>query len=147
TFEIDKLDDQLPRFLQSSRTRFYRLGGHAEFDARIARTLGYLRARARSGGGAPQRIEDPGQIVHELRLHKTAEELATLRKAAELTRRGHLAAMSACRPGMHEYELQSLLEREFRGGGGRGSGYYPIVAAGENATVLHYSENCMQVRE
>jgi Xaa-Pro aminopeptidase len=146
-FEIDKLDEQLPRFLQSSRTLFYRLGGHAEFDARIARTLGYLRARARSGGGAPQRIEDPGQIVHELRLHKTAEELATLRKAAELTRRGHLAAMSACRPGMHEYELQSLLEREFRGGGGRGSGYYPIVAAGANATVLHYNDNNSAVRD
>jgi Xaa-Pro aminopeptidase len=43
--------------------------------------------------------------------------------------------------------LQSLLEREFRGGGGRGWGYYPIVAAGENATVLHYSDNCVQVRE
>src|SRR5207302_1089779 len=74
-------------------------------------------------------------------------ELDTLRKAGELTRRGHLAAMRAGRPGTHEYELQAVLERDFRGGGGRGWGYYPIVAAGENATVLHYNDNNAQVRE
>ena len=55
--------------------------------------------------------------------------------------------MKAGRPGTHEYELQALLEREFRHGGGRGWGYYPIVAAGENATVLHYNDNCAEVRD
>jgi len=55
--------------------------------------------------------------------------------------------MAAGRPASHEYELQALLEREFRGGGGRGWGYYPIVAAGANATVLHYNDNADPVRE
>ncbi|MGZ6143176.1 MAG: M24B family metallopeptidase, partial [Myxococcales bacterium] len=114
---------------------------------RMARMLRSLRQRARAGVNAPTRVEDPGQIVHELRLRKEPLELQTLRKAAELTRRGHLAAMKAGRPGTHEYELQALLEREFRHGGGRGWGYYPIVAAGENATVLHYNDNSAPVRE
>ena len=141
--EISKLDEELPRLVGNSRTLFYRLGGYdAEFDARMARMLRDLRARSRSGQGAPYRIEDPGQIVHELRLRKEPHELQTLRKAAELTRRGHVAAMKAGKPGVHEYELQSLLEREFRGGGARGCGYYPIVASGANATVLHYNDNC-----
>jgi Xaa-Pro aminopeptidase len=147
-FEIGKLDDELPALLSSAQTLFYRLGGaDADFDARIARMLHTLRARARAGIDAPRRIEDPGQIVHEMRLRKEPRELDAIRKAVELTRRGHLAAMKAGRAGAHEYELQSLLEREFRGGGGRGWGYYPIVASGENATVLHYSDNCVQVRE
>src|SRR5213595_1362050 len=91
-FEIGKLDEELPRLLGSLRTLFYRLGGDdAEFDARIARTLKSLRARARAGMIAPLRIEDPGQIVHELRLRKEPRELDALRKAVELTRRGHLA--------------------------------------------------------
>jgi Xaa-Pro aminopeptidase len=55
--------------------------------------------------------------------------------------------MQTGRPGSHEYEVQAALEREFRGGGGRGWGYYPIVAAGVNATVLHYNENSDPVRE
>src|SRR5437016_13782323 len=29
----------------------------------------------------------------------------------------------------------------------RSWGYYPIVAAGENATVLHYNDNCMPIRD
>ena len=144
-FPLDKLDAELPRLLGSGtgeKTLWYRLGGFDPgFDARVCRTLATLRHRARSGADAPKRVEDPGQVLHELRLRKAPEELAALRRAAELTRRGHLAAMAAGRPGAYEYQLQALLEHEYRHGGGRGWGYFPIVAAGANATVLHYIEN------
>src|SRR6267143_1025410 len=147
-FTVDELDKELPPLLGSARTLYYRLGAvDPAFDARIARTLQALRMRSRAGAAAPPRMEDPGQIVHELRLHKSPEELRAMRKAVELTRKAHLAAMGAGRPGSHEYELQALLEHEFRGGGGRGWGYYPIVAAGANATVLHYNDNADPVRE
>ena len=147
-FEIGKLDEELPKLLGSARTLFYRVGGDdPQFDALIARMLRTLRARARAGVNAPPRIEDPGEIVHELRLRKEPRELDALRKAVELTRKGHVASMKTGRPGMHEYDLHALLEREFRQAGGRGWGYYPIVAAGENATVLHYNDNCVQIRD
>jgi len=147
-FTVDELDKELPPLLGSARTLYYRLGAvDPAFDTRIAQTLQALRMRSRAGTTAPPRMEDPGQIVHELRLHKAPEELRALRKAVELTRKAHLAAMAAGRPASHEYELQALLEREFRGGGGRGWGYYPIVAAGANATVLHYNDNADPVRE
>jgi len=147
-FTIDELDKELPGLVGAAKTLYYRLGSvDAAFDARIGRLLQGLRMRGRSGAGAPLRIEDPGQIVHELRLHKSADELRAMRKAVELTRKAHVAAMAAGRPGTHEYELQALLEREFRGGGGRGWGYYPIVAAGANATVLHYNDNADEIRD
>jgi Xaa-Pro aminopeptidase len=147
-FEIEKLDLELPKLVGAARTLFYRVGGDdPEFDARISRMLRTLRARARAGVNAPPRIEDPGQILHELRLRKEPREVEALRKAVEQTRRGHVACMKAGRPGAHEYELHGLLEREFRHGGGRGWGYYPIVAAGENATVLHYNDNRVEIRD
>src|SRR5947208_94457 len=91
-FEIGKLDDELPKLLSSAYSLFYRVGGpDADFDGRIARTMRQLRARARAGMDAPRRIEDPGQIVHEMRLRKEPRELDAIRKAVELTRRGHLA--------------------------------------------------------
>src|SRR5260370_34484303 len=99
------------------------MGGFAAaFDERIASLLRSRRARSRTGVGAPLRIEDPGQIVHEMRLRKEPRELQAMRKAVELTRRTHLAAMKVGRPRAHEYELQAALERAFRGGGGRGWG-------------------------
>jgi Xaa-Pro aminopeptidase len=147
-FEIGKLDGELPKLVGSARTLFYRFGGDdSRFDTRVAGMLRHLRARARAGMVAPTRIEDIAQLVHDLRVRKDARELATMRKAVELTRLGHLRAMKAAKPGVYEYELQSLLEKEFRGGGGRGWGYYPIVAAGENATILHYNENNVAIRE
>jgi Xaa-Pro aminopeptidase len=147
-FTIDELDKELPPLVGSAQTLYYRLGAvDPAFDARIGRLLHGLRMRARGGTAAPTRIEDPGPIVHELRLHKSADELRTLRKAVDLTRKAHVAAMAAGRPGTHEYELQAILEREFRGGGARGWGYYPIVAAGANATVLHYNDNADEIRE
>jgi len=147
-FTVDALEKELTEAIAGKGTLFYRLGGvDPAFDERIARILQGLRMRARAGGTAPTRIEDPGQIVHEMRLRKKPEELLALRKAVEITRRAHLAAMQTGRPGSHEYEVQAALEREFRGGGGRGWGYYPIVAAGVNATVLHYNENSDPVRD
>ena len=122
-FEVEQLDAELPKLVGSARTLFYRVGGDdPEFDARVAKLLRSLRARARAGVNAPPRIEDPGQIVHELRLRKEPREIEALRTAVELTRKGHLASMKAGRPGAHEYELHALLEREFRHGGGRGWG-------------------------
>src|SRR5260370_27616681 len=107
------------------------MGGFAAaFDERIASVLRSLRARSRTGVGAPLRIEDPGQIVHEMRLRKEPRELQAMRKAVELTRRGHLAAMKVGRPGAHEYELQAALEREFRGGARGRPRCAPHVARG-----------------
>ncbi|MFL5377498.1 MAG: aminopeptidase P N-terminal domain-containing protein [Myxococcales bacterium] len=147
-FTVDALEKELFELIGGKATLFYRLGGvDPAFDARIARILQTLRMRGRAGAAAPARLEDPGQIVHELRLRKRPEEMGALRKAVEITRRAHVAAMQTGRPGAHEYEVQAALEREFRGGGGRGWGYYPIVAAGANATVLHYNENSDPVRE
>lgn len=146
-FPVDALDTELGKLLQQP-TLFYQLGGSSpEFDARIARALSALRPRRRTGVLVPGRIEDPGQILHELRLFKSPAELLALRRAVALTQDGHLAAMAHARPGGWEYELHALLEHAFRFGGGQGPGYPPIVAAGRNATVLHYDQNDGPIRE
>jgi Xaa-Pro aminopeptidase len=146
-FPLDALDAELPKLLQQPAL-FYRLGGSApEFDARIARTLAALRPRRRTGVRVPARLEDPAQVLHELRLFKSPAELQALRRAVALTRDGHLAAMARARPGGHEYELQAVVEHAYRVGGGQGWGYPTIVAAGQNATVLHYNDNDGPLRD
>src|SRR5947207_8762856 len=107
-FETSKLEEELPKMIGSARTLFYRVGGDdAQFDSLIGRLLRTLRARARAGVNAPPRIEDPGEIVHEMRLRKEPRELDVLRKAIELTRNGHVAAMKAGRPGRRESDLHA----------------------------------------
>ena len=64
-----------------------------------------------------------------------------MRKAAEATAAGHLAAMRAVRPGKNEREIQRLIEATFRREGCPEVGFPSIVAAGKNGTVLHYDRN------
>src|SRR5262249_10465109 len=80
-------------------------------------------------------------ILHEMRLIKTADDLQALRRAVDITCEGHIAAMQALRPGMYEYEIEAVIHHTFRKLGSQRHGYAPIVGAGANATVLHYTTN------
>src|SRR5262249_49008414 len=44
-------------------------------------------------------------------------------------------------PGMHEYEVEALIDGIFRRRGASGPAYPSIVASGANATILHYTAN------
>ena len=49
--------------------------------------------------------------------------------------------MRTVRPGMHEYEVEALIDYIFRRRGAIGPAYPSIVAGGANATILHYIAN------
>ena len=85
--------------------------------------------------------------VSRLRAKKSAGEIALLRKAAQISVRGHQEAMKATGPGCGENEIQALLEGTFRRLGGDRPGYGSIVGSGPNATVLHYMEDNRVMRD
>jgi Xaa-Pro aminopeptidase len=103
-------------------------------------------ASGRSGKGLVDLI-DPRPILGELRLRKDAEEVAYLRKASDLSKAAHLAAMQEARPGMMEYEIEARLDFEMRKRGSPRVGYPAIVAGGKNATCLHYRANNEPLRD
>jgi Xaa-Pro aminopeptidase len=137
----DELADKLAELIANFDDLYYSIGLDPEFDRLVASTVAGLRTRERRGRRAPRRIVDPRDVLHEMRLHKSPDEIAVMRKAAEITSEAHIAAMKAAAPGVNEYELEALLDYTFRRRGGAGPGYNSIVGAGENATILHYIEN------
>jgi Xaa-Pro aminopeptidase len=92
------------------------------------------------------RTRELKEALQELRIVKTPGEIALLRKASAATAAGHLAAMRAARPGLHEYQVQAELEREFHRAGCPQLGYSSIVAGGANSAVLHYQHNSARLR-
>jgi Xaa-Pro aminopeptidase len=80
-------------------------------------------------------------------MQKTAFEIEALRRAVTISGEGHIAAMRYARPGMHEYEIQAILEFVFTSRGAQSAAYPSIVAAGANGTVLHYTANRARVRD
>ncbi|ABC83054.1 aminopeptidase P N-terminal domain-containing protein [Anaeromyxobacter dehalogenans] len=137
-YVVSELEEKLPRLVEGARTLWCRIGFDAAWDARLSRILTELRGAARLGKMPPEAVVDPGRIVHELRLVKTPDEIAKLRRAAEISAEAHMAAMRDGLPGRREYQVQSEIEYAFRRRGGSGPGYGTIVAAGVNSTILHY---------
>ena len=68
-----------------------------------------------------------------------------MRRAVEITRQAHTAAMRAARDGVKEYEIEALIDYTFRRNGGH-PGYGTIVGGGVNATILHYVDNDQPLR-
>ena len=142
---ITKLDEVLPKLFENVEHLYYRLGVDREFDDRVLRAVASVRRRARRGQRYPTHIIDPSGVIHELRLHKDSEEVELMRRAATITCEAHRLAMSACRPGMHEYEVEAVLAAHFLKNGSHRPAYSSIVGSGPNATVLHYRDNNRQM--
>jgi len=138
-FPISDLDEILPGLLEQSERVYYSMGISPEFDHRLLNWINSLNAKRRNRA-APSEIIALGHLLHEMRLFKSRAETAVMSKAAKIAVAAHRRAMKACRPGMHEFELEAEFLHEFRRHGADCS-YLPIVAAGDNACVLHYRSN------
>jgi Xaa-Pro aminopeptidase len=139
--------EKLPGYLENARALHYGLGRDPVADATVLRARDLVRRRARLGVLHPATLVDLSATVHAMRLIKSDGELAVMRRAAEVTREAHAAAMHVARPGAYEYEVEAEMLRVFRRHGAERPAYEPIVGSGPNATILHYRKNDRQLRD
>ena len=145
-YPFSELEKRLPDLLKGHAKLVYRAGVDEARDREVFGVLTRLRALARQPSPVPTELIDPALVFHELRIFKSERELEAMRRAAEFTVAGHVAAMRATRPGMNEREVEALVEYEFRRRGANGCAYNSIVAGGANACILHYIENDQPLR-
>jgi Xaa-Pro aminopeptidase len=145
-YTIDQLDAKLREYALERPVLYYRLGNTA-FDPRMIRLVSELRGARARGFASPVRVEDPGPLLHDLRLRKTPVEIARLSRACVISRDAHIEAMRLAAPGRYEYEVQAALEYVFRVNGSTRNAYPSIVASGANACVLHYVENARRMED
>jgi Xaa-Pro aminopeptidase len=89
-------------------------------------------------------------IYHDicsLRLIKTDEEVAEIKKAINITHEGIKSLMNNVKPGMMEYELEANFDYVLKCSGVTDYAFKTIAASGVNATVLHYSQNNTKAQE
>ncbi len=138
---IESLDEALAAMLENQPALLYTVGADPDWDARAMKWLNAVRARARAGISAPDRIQEVRAFLDEMRLVKDAHELDIMRRSARIAASAHRRAMQRTRPGRNEYEIEAELLHEFRRSGAQFPAYWPIVAGGANACVLHYVSN------
>jgi len=140
-YPIAELDLKVVELLGDQPALYYPIGADSVWDARAMGWLNAVRAKARAGTAAPERVQDVRAPIDEMRLVKDAHELGVMRRAATISAGAHRRAIRAARPGRFEYELEAELLHEFRRHGAQFPAYWPIVAGGANACVLHYVAN------
>ncbi len=80
-------------------------------------------------------------IINRLRMIKSPIEIDLLQKACDLTEKGFRRVLKFTKPGVTEYEIEAEFAHEFISNGGGFADYYPIIASGPGACVLHYIKN------
>jgi len=85
-------------------------------------------------------------ILQKLRAVKTAEEIDQIQTACNITEKGFRRLLDFVKPGVWEYEIEAELCHECLRNRSKGFAYTPIIASGNSANVLHYTENKAQCK-
>lgn len=146
-FPITDIDDILPGLIEGRDRVYYSMGKDAHFDNQVMDWVKVIRGKAKMGAHPPTEFLVLDHLLHELRLIKSPTEIKLMEQAAKISAEGHKRAMAYCKPGIKEFELEAELLYAFTRNGSRAPAYSSIVAAGDNACILHYNENNAEVKE
>lgn len=143
-FPISDIDDILPGLMENKERIYFPMGVSSEFDQQVLEWRNHLRQKIKK---QPKISTPPGEMVdirhhlHEMRLIKTQAEVQRIRYAANAASKAHKALMIACEPDKNEMHMEAELNYHFAQNDCRFSAYPSIVAAGNNANILHYIDN------
>lgn len=146
-FPIDRFAADLGKILDGHDKLYYRFAVDSALDQQI---LGYLteqRVRRLKTAYPPHTIIDPTPIIGDMRLHKSDKEIALMQRAADIAAEAHILAMKKVKPGMNESQVEALMEAYMKDRGASGVAYNSIIGGGANATILHYVENNMPLKD
>ncbi len=80
-------------------------------------------------------------LITGLRVVKEPEEIEIIKKACQVTGNAFMRVLKFVDSGVYEYEVEAEITHEFLKYGTSGHAYLPIIASGNNANALHYTEN------
>ncbi len=146
-FPIENFEKELAKIVNGHEKLYYRFGVDNKLDQQILHYLSAQRFRRLKTAYPPHTIVDPTVLIHEMRLHKTEEEVALMQKSADIAVDAHVLAMKSTKPGMNESNIEAVIEHYFRMNGAAGVSYNSIVGGGANATILHYVENNHELKD
>ena len=92
-------------------------------------------------------IIDASFILGKMRSVKSTFEIDLIKKAAEISVRSYNETLKLIKPGKNENDIMASLEYHYSINGGQDIAYYPIVASGENACILHYDSNDKKMKD
>lgn len=137
---LDQFDRLLHALMAQATHVYLNSNEHAravvELDTRDAR---FIRRCQRQF--PLHRYERLAPLMQQLRMTKTAQEVAVIKQAVSVTEAAFRRVLGFVKPGVLEYEVEAEIIHEFIRRGAQGHAFHPIIASGKNSCVLHYIQN------
>ena len=146
-YPAERFFEELPGLLGTCDRVYFAFGQDSVLDERILAEIQKLRGQSRSGTQAPKHVSDLSPLIHEQRLIKSEAEIDLMRAAARASAEGHCQAMKMTRPGLLESDIEAEIHHAFARRHLRYLAYPSIVAGGQNACTLHYTDNNQPLRD
>ncbi len=140
-FSLAEVSEQLLPLIEGKSAVLICQHEQGKFEQQVLSWLADIRKSARTGAKAPKSLVDCSEIIHEMRLHKSDAELDIMRQVNVISGAAHQRAMQQTSAGKFEYQIEAELLHEFASNGARHPAYGSIVAGGDNANILHYTDN------
>jgi intermediate cleaving peptidase 55 len=141
TGDISKLKSILPPIIIEASQVYTDI---TKPDANTSTILRFLHGPSQktegfSGMIEAKKIRSLRPVINDLRVYKSAAEIANMRRAGQASGRAHTEVMK--HNWSHEKELDGFLEYQFKKNGCESIAFEPVVAGAENALSIHYVRN------
>lgn len=87
------------------------------------------------------KIIDLNNIIHEMRLFKSKEEIKKIKISCKISAYAHKKTIQHCKTNIYEYHLSNIIENELKNKGAEKLSFPTIVGSGKNGCTLHYNKN------
>jgi Xaa-Pro aminopeptidase len=145
-FTLDEKNELLTHYLDGLSQVYFAFDDQ-NLVAQVFDLLAQVRTTIRQGGKVPTQLVDASPLINEQRLIKSANEIALMRQVNYISCLAHKRAMQKTRSGLFEYQIENEILHEFTRHGARHPAYATIVAGGDNANILHYTDNSEQLHD
>lgn len=140
-YPLSELPLKIVDLLNHKTQLLYCQGSDQVFEQQLFAWLADVKATTRQGGKAPQILQNCTDLLAEMRLIKSAAEIEIMQQVNVISGAAHQRAMKQTTAGKFEYQIEAEMLHEFAINGARHAAYSTIVAGGDNANILHYTDN------
>ena len=139
-YTLFDIDDEVEAALITAEQLYFSFDD-LELNNRIHAWQKAIAAKVKLGVKAPLQHIDCRTFIDEMRLIKSEQELAIMRQANVISSDAHKRAMTFAKAGKYEYQVEAEIIHQCSMHGARHVAYNSIVAGGDNANILHYTDN------
>lgn len=90
-------------------------------------------------------ISSTTELTQSFRQIKSADEIALIQKAIDITTLALKEAMKSMQPGLIEYQIEAVIEYVFKFNGSHQLAFPSIVGSGPNSLELHYDKGIRKI--